>query len=918
MIRFYEKRNYEKKQKIFNILSKSVRLTDDIWIYGKELFKQNLSHDTAAIQMLPIVNEVHEIICYAYQDSEANRELRMLKELETHKNALQFQDIFPDVKEVVLHGCNELAYCFVKYLEKQQINVSVTGKYWKYLGYENDADVDLDDEEKMIICAENTKLNYGTSEYPTIKSASPEFECIDTIYEANVREGKIKDITGNFAEILEKLREKRVVMLGTDATAQDAYDLLYQNGIDIYSFAEWKSPHTTLLGKKIINVSEALCGQEKFAFINCHDKNSALGEEEEDFFDYYGYTRNKEYFLIQDYTNIPHSNLIHILKGRTVWLAGEEKLCLILRAYLRDVEQGDIDVQYVKLSACASMGESEILCTVYPWYNSRPLVDNSKFWYFNEQLSSMKNLSYTDYFSCTRAFVIIELCRNRDHERFSVKQLIPKGIFLGKIPALSGNSFLRGILDGHPSILKGGYNNVNNNLFCFCICLANEKSQDILKVFGDMLQIEYLSQLGVDTAMWDEFKKQVEPLLLLKEQFTSQELFVIFHIAYAEMVTGKKITDLSDMVIYWEPHHVPRSEFLYLAQWLEDEKINGQTIYMHRDFIVWTGSCYKSYMYKKNSGSLGIIYNITGADVEEDSEDFCQYWTEFDVRFEDIKLHPYIELKKMCDRLAIPWSDSMLKTTNEGEVYDYQGVIDFDIKPVFNKYEEYLSAFDRFRLAIISSPYQKLYGYTHESCMKFTRMELQDMFLRKFRFQENLQFRCKKDEISYYLRAYELMRQKLWKVRRHEVLNDIIPRLGQMDIGQSVMKEESEKRKVHKGYRAKMAVSEDIYKLVEYVKQQDKLILYGIGRDCEALLEYMDVSKPGIVFCDAAAAYQEVVFHGNSVIAPDELSKYCDDYQILITSSRHYRSIYKQLVELGISPERIVCNMLQLWQEENS
>ncbi|MCI9386440.1 MAG: hypothetical protein K1W36_10735 [Lachnospiraceae bacterium] len=68
----------------------------------------------------------------------------------------------------------------------------------------------------------------------------------------------------------------------------------------------------------------------------------------------------------------------------------------------------------------------------------------------------------------------------------------------------------------------------------------------------------------------------------------------------------------------------------------------------------------------------------------------------FKMRFEDIKLHPMEMLDIVCKRMDIEWSDRMLKTTSCGQVSSYRGSTDFDLKPVFNKYADFLSEFDRF------------------------------------------------------------------------------------------------------------------------------------------------------------------------------------------------------------------------------
>lgn len=43
--------------------------------------------------MIPVVDKERNLLCFAYQDEEANRELRMLDELFNHKNALSFEGV---------------------------------------------------------------------------------------------------------------------------------------------------------------------------------------------------------------------------------------------------------------------------------------------------------------------------------------------------------------------------------------------------------------------------------------------------------------------------------------------------------------------------------------------------------------------------------------------------------------------------------------------------------------------------------------------------------------------------------------------------------------------------------------------------------------------------------------------------------
>lgn len=911
MIRFFSGQ-YDFRNEMDTDISDEHILLGDIWDKGKAYFRRNITVDAAEVSLLPVVNENREAVCYAYQDSEANRELRMLKELKKSGEALQFQDVFPEIRHVVVCGCNELAYYFVQYLERQEISVTVAGRYWDFFGYESTINVDVEDTHELVIYAEDLIPRTGSLYQTVMRSASSAFECIDRIYEANVLAGNIKDAKGDFDELLRKVREKEIVILGTDAQAQDTYDLLYEHGIDICCFAEWKDRGKanvcrTLLGKPVANIKEAMNGKKDTVFIGCNDKNSAFGTETVDTLDYYGYERNEQFFLIHDYTDVPCTNLLHVLKGKKVFFAGDEQLCAMLFEYLMDREQGDIDLVYLELGQCIDMSETDVFCAVNPWFDRTRVTmkENPKVWHFWKTLAQEKFVSYTDYFSQVRALVEFDIYRNRGKAKYSIGELCPKGILLGRIPTHSGNVFFRGILDGHPNILKWGDNALNDNLFVYCIRLAGEKSEDVMPVFKKIYREEFAFQ-SEEFICWDKFEENANEMLSLKDTFTSQELFVIFHISYVEMLFGYKQRDLNTKMIYWEPHMFPREDFPYLAQWLDDEQINGKTVLILRDMMVRTGSLYQ-HSHKWYRDSLAREPGIYVEEIVEDNMS-PQHWEEFAMRFEDIKLHPQRELRKFCARLGIPWLDTMLRVTDNGRPCGYEEIFDFDLKPVFNKNEEMLSEFDRFRIAISNSLYQKRYGYTYENCLKFSRKELQEMFLRPYRFQEKLRFRDGKDKAAYFLRTYKVTMKQLWKARRHMVMDDIVPVFEELEIGESTAK---------KAKKAEIADREVMDRLLRFVRQEEYLVLYGTGRDCDGLLEHLrEEEQKKLIFCDLKADYTEMSFHDRQVAAPSELNGKYKDYKILITSSQFCDNMQQCLEAMGVARERITCNRFQLWEEE--
>ena len=83
------------------------------WVYTVKWGYTRLWIDMLAdIFTFPVIDKNWNMICFAYQDDEADREIRMLDELKEHKNALGFGDIYSKYSYVTIHECNELAYFF--------------------------------------------------------------------------------------------------------------------------------------------------------------------------------------------------------------------------------------------------------------------------------------------------------------------------------------------------------------------------------------------------------------------------------------------------------------------------------------------------------------------------------------------------------------------------------------------------------------------------------------------------------------------------------------------------------------------------------------------------------------------------------------------------------------------------------------
>ncbi|MDE7282482.1 MAG: hypothetical protein K2N85_02675, partial [Lachnospiraceae bacterium] len=176
MLRFYHSKLEKNNDVAIN--DNSLIIDSSLWQNCRNIIQTYEQKQNYLICLFPIRNVSGELIAYGYQDNEANRERRMLKELAETEHALQFTDIFPEYKEVIIWGCNELAFFFAEYLKRLGIVVSVIGQYWDYYGYESCDLQNLMGNNSLIVYAEGIPLQ-NQDLYEIVKrSVSPEFECI--------------------------------------------------------------------------------------------------------------------------------------------------------------------------------------------------------------------------------------------------------------------------------------------------------------------------------------------------------------------------------------------------------------------------------------------------------------------------------------------------------------------------------------------------------------------------------------------------------------------------------------------------------------------------------------------------------------------------------------------------------------------
>lgn len=723
-----------------------VFLDNDIWQNAREIYKKR-SRDTWENILLPVINKEYQLICFAYQDEDANREVRMLRELSEIAlgGGLQFSDVFGGgYKCIIMHGFNELAFLFTEYLRTQNILVQVEGEMWQSF-YENE-ECKVPEYECLHIYAEGTWEKARNWRENLLRSVSVEFECIDKIYEENLKNNLIPDVGEGVYKLMERLRnEEEVILFGRGKKAQDAYDFLIGNGVEICCFAVVdllpdRYRHN-LFGKKILHIIEVMRKYQNPIFVDCGMKHSAWGLGQVDYFDYIGYRRNESFFMLGDYTEVPENNLLNTFRNANVFFTGNKFLCGRLYEYLKEknvsvmgylqIFQDDLQMSNMPEVQINAINEDNVCVIIEPSfysYGKKTIVGMEKLPQCMEYLKGKNICNFTEYFSDISSFVKVESNTNIKYRK---NFLLPKRVILGSIELLNGNLFFRALLDSHPSIIMFmNYSELNERLFEICVCLSMENAENILPLFWKL--IEKNKECITDKSAFD---KKMEQLLAYGTKFTSQELFVMIHISYAHML-GRNVSDdnIRNMVIYWEPHFQNRNTVEKYREWLMAKEMPCDIINIVRNSVPQKGTGLKAW---------GLVGGVRGAY----SSVFRQLAIRKSVgdvgraifKFEDLKCNPRDILQTICHLWGIAWSDTLMHCTRGGKEYVYsddsQTVKDFDLRPVYNTYENFFSEFDRVRIMIIDALYQKEYGYPFVEPGQFTRRELQEMFLKEFRFE---------------------------------------------------------------------------------------------------------------------------------------------------------------------------------------
>ena len=740
---------------------------NEIWKNAREYCKKHPGSGTE--YLIPVLDQNKHLYCFAYEDMDANREIRMLRELTELSNALQFTDVYPEYKCVKIHEFNELAFYFAMYLDQLGVPVEVNSAMWQDLF--NGQKCEALDYEYLTIYAEGVNKKKFGWKANLLRSVSVEFECIDKVYEENLQRGYIKDADGDCKSLIAKLKESdSIAIVGIDIEAQDACDYLMKEGVGICCFvSDHKILGQRLLDKPVLSFKECVKEYGKHSIIGC----STNGLYSVDYLDYLGYERNKNFFLLKDYVQVRGNSLKTVLQNKKLVLIGDIFLCEKLVDYYKHNIDGEYQfldtsneqMRKTKLEVADKndLEKDVLILVVVPEYLgwTWKAVGEEKSNIIS-YLNANNFINYTDYFSYAKTWIVLE---SEVKSKYLSDDLQVHKIVLGSIEGSNGSYFFKGLLDHHPQIMLMTYEEFDTDLFWFCIRLSGKTAKEIIAEFELMFcSVWWLVKSEWKRSFKDAFIKKLSYLLADSLCcYTSQQLFILFHIAYMG-VYGRSIENLEEMIIYWSPH-LSAIEIERYVQWLNADNVPCCIVNVVRNICMSKGSRIKGVL----EMNWADVYSAYGIAIEHYAEGIdVGVIDRIVLRFEDIKLYPRETLSELCSKIGVPWSETLMSTTRDnGRAWVYDNgrkcIQDFDLTPVYNNYEEYFSEFDRFRITLICASWQKKYGYPYVDIRTFSRRDLQEIFLKDFRFASKVIFDSDKSKLDFCI---ALQRNIKWLIQK--------------------------------------------------------------------------------------------------------------------------------------------------------
>ena len=362
-----------------------------------------------------------------------------------------------------------------------------------------------------------------------------------------------------------------------------------------------------------------------------------------------------------------------------------------------------------------------------------------------------------------------------DFDELGVK--VETVLFLKSSP-MSGSLLIDNILDFHPNVLYLGLTSWSCNIWHIVKSAVVKPGENLVGIIIDEIK-NYLQIAGAENVTWlDGYQKVMERYFRKDVFYSERDIFLLIHLAHYEFLHNKPLQ--GEAIIYMDIHSntLMRDS---IFRWLDQMGFKIILLEMIRTPFKRMGSHIKEllYLYNKPYETLfpyDVFYLLYIMSQEKLDEEEKQYPL-IRIRFEDLKKYPRKILEKLCGILGLPWSDTLLETTEAGKerAYIVNGsyithITGFDLKPVYYAYDEFFDSFDKFRLDLISREKNKAYGYSYVERGKYPMSieELGKLYELPFRFERFITFQDEAERERYHKKLGMLCTQLLYMEEEKE------------------------------------------------------------------------------------------------------------------------------------------------------
>ena len=344
----------------------------------------------------------------------------------------------------------------------------------------------------------------------------------------------------------------------------------------------------------------------------------------------------------------------------------------------------------------------------------------------------------------------------------------------------SGGHFLNSLFDYHKKLLTVPFGGMSDFHYIYEKCLKNNTFDEAVKKIVQSKDDKLISL--VTNALFRNTKIDYDIIFSIMNDYyfshkyipTKTEWFKAFYVSY-NIALGRNFDESNPPAIYFYQHTIGQHILIknYYEIFNNFDKFYALTIIRRPSYAISSMAHHlfslinnNDYPWANYLGIMRVLYNeilhaafglISPQDTKMRGPLFIPRDDEFlskrrAVKFEDLKLKPLESLFYITNFLDLPYDDSLLHSTENGNNYHFYSsaakaeINNFDISPVFNPHNEVFSEYDHKRIEILFNHLYKFYDYDllYNSHTNYSKDDIISLFDTPFLFEEKF-IECEKD-----------------------------------------------------------------------------------------------------------------------------------------------------------------------------